>query len=161
MLRNERGAIGASGRPRANPLAYQALLGTVRTHAYRMTDAAGRDLARLYASEVGLEALGRLLHEEAAAGRPMGAHGSVAKLARATQALWAADVATDLLGEALAVGAPSLEATRKAIVMSVGHSIAGGSNEIQRNIIGERILGLHKDGGVDPTIPFNQLRLND
>lgn len=161
MLSNERATMGAGGRPGANPLAFHALTASVRAHGAGMTDAAGRGLAQLYASEIALDALGRLLHEATTVGRAMGSHGSVAKLARASLGLWAGDLATDLLGEELAVGAPSLDATRKAILRSTGYSVAGGSNEIQRNIIGERILGLPKDGGIDRTIPFNQLRLSD
>jgi hypothetical protein len=46
---------------------------------------------------------------------------------------------------------------QEALLYAPGMRIAGGSDEILRNIIAERVLGLPADIRVDKDVPFNQL----
>jgi alkylation response protein AidB-like acyl-CoA dehydrogenase len=180
MLRNERVTIGTMTASRGNPLGSESLRELAVKLGRADDPAARRRLAELHARERAVALFGRLLREEAMAGRPPGARGSVAKLAGAELGAFAASVAADVLGDALAGydsadhhgadhhgadhhGADhhgaELRAVVNAIVAVPGDAIAGGTNEIQRNIIGERVLGLAKDPGVDRVTPFNQLRV--
>jgi len=158
MLRNERVTIGASGRSRANPLAFESLAELAASRGHTDDPGVRRRLAQVYARENATRAFGRLLHERALAGIEIGATGSAAKLAGAELHLWLSDVVQELFGPELVLGGDDLASVVTSAIASPGNATAGGTNEIQRNIIAERVLGLPKDPGVDRNVPFNQLR---
>jgi alkylation response protein AidB-like acyl-CoA dehydrogenase len=160
MLRNERVTIGTMGAPRTSPLSYDSLSGLAAKLGTSTDTGLNRRLAELYVRERSIQLFGQQLREEAMAGRDPGPRGSVAKLAGAELSIFAAAVAADVLGpEAAGSDDPDVRAVLTGIIGSPAGSIAGGTNEIQRNIIGERVLGLPKDPGVDRGTPFNQLRV--
>jgi alkylation response protein AidB-like acyl-CoA dehydrogenase len=160
MLRNERVAIGTMAAPRTSPLSYDSLSGLAARLGTGADAGLSRKLAELYVRERSVRLFGRLLREEAMAGRDPGPRGSVAKLAGAELGIFASLVAADVLGPAAAASdREDVREVLNAMISAPGSSIAGGTNEIQRNIIGERVLGLPKDPGVDRSTPFNQLRV--
>jgi alkylation response protein AidB-like acyl-CoA dehydrogenase len=160
MLRHERIAIGTMGSSRTNPLAYDSLRDLAAGLGRTSDQGVRRELAELYARGRAVQLFALMLREETQAGRLPGARGSVAKLAGSDLGRFAGNVAADVLGDQLAgFDSEELHAVTTSIIAAPGSAIAGGTSEIQRNIIGERVLGLAKDPGVDRATPFNQLRV--
>jgi alkylation response protein AidB-like acyl-CoA dehydrogenase len=59
-----------------------------------------------------------------------------------------------------ATGMPGLAGVTEAALFAQGPPIYGGTDQVQRNIIGERVLGLPKEPGFDKNTPFKELPKN-
>jgi alkylation response protein AidB-like acyl-CoA dehydrogenase len=162
MLGHERVSISGGRKPKSNPLEFGSLVELARANQ-TLDDPAQRDrLVELYVHERALELFNARLRQDAAAGDPPGARGSVGKLAGALLLRRAIETAGEL-GGANVVGWDPDDARAAELGLSINAapsmSIAGGTNEIQRNIIGERILGLPKEPQVDRDVPFRELKV--
>jgi alkylation response protein AidB-like acyl-CoA dehydrogenase len=105
-------------------------------------------MAELYVRQRSLELLRARLDQQMRAGVDPRARGSVGKLAWAELDRFAIEVAAELIGiDAVAWRADAADGRRWAEALCVGLStgIAGGTNEIQRTVIGERVLGLPRE----------------
>ena len=98
-----------------------------------------------------------------AAGKPAGPEGSIGKLVGSEIARRAALLHGRIAGAHGMLNGPDSPLDGKVaeiLVSQPGQSIAGGTDEIQRNIIGERSLGLPREPAVDIDIPFRDVRTN-
>jgi alkylation response protein AidB-like acyl-CoA dehydrogenase len=92
-----------------------------------------------------------------------GPAGSVLKLFAANLHLQRSELAVELYGADAAAWRGEDEAARASSMTWLtrqGTSIMGGTNEIQRNIISERVLGMPREPAPDKDVPFNQVRTN-
>lgn len=162
MLGHERVYGGGSWGPTNDPLEFNSLVELGCAH--KVIDEPGQRerLAELYMHERVLKLFNARMQQEAAAGSPPGARGSVAKLAIAVLRRRAIDVASELVGAA-AIAWDSDDSRGEELAEGINsapsYSIAGGTDEVQHNIIGERLLGLPKEPQVDRGIPFKELKV--
>jgi alkylation response protein AidB-like acyl-CoA dehydrogenase len=121
-----------------------------------------QDIARLHILAESTKWTAQRARAAQKAGKPQGPEGSLGKLAASNIGRLAACVHTDIsANDALLTGPDSvMQGTIAEILVSTpAGSIAGGTDEIQRNIIAERVLGLPKEPRFD-TGPFRDVPRN-
>jgi alkylation response protein AidB-like acyl-CoA dehydrogenase len=121
----------------------------------RLADAWSRDEIARY---VGLRIQG-----EAARGRVPDAPMAIMKLMAAKQAKRVAELGLAIEGPYGALSgddAPSHGAWQGRFLSAPSLRIAGGSDQVQRNVIGERTLGLPPEPRVDKDVPFRDVPKN-
>jgi alkylation response protein AidB-like acyl-CoA dehydrogenase len=121
-----------------------------------------QEIARLLILARTAEWTARRARAAQARGKPQGPEGSLGKLAASNVARAASRVHTLVTGsDALLTGPDSPEdgIIAEILVSVPAISIAGGTDEIQRNIIAERVLGMDKEPRFDQG-PFRDVRRN-
>jgi len=169
-LMNERTSIGGGGGAPERGSGAIAEAVRIWRQVGGARDKSARDrLLRLWSEAEALRLTNIRASQNRRAGNP-GPEGSIAKLmfAEVNQRIY--ELCVDLLGpSALAgyeysmrrsenlglVGPPG--SSRKMFLRSRANSIEGGTSEIQRNILGERVLGLPGDVRVDKDLPWSQV----
>jgi alkylation response protein AidB-like acyl-CoA dehydrogenase len=154
-LANERVSLGAVRSLDDVPPA--AELAALARAQGRATDPSLRqDLARVWISERIVELLGERVTSAILRGQTPGPEGSIAKLCRTAYTRQAADLGAQLAGpSAIAWDGGSVAAD--ALLYTPCLSIAGGTDEVLRNVIGERVLGLPREPSTDRDRSFREL----
>ena len=179
------GGSGAAGSAFPGPKAGQLdkrvgdLVGTVRTGGTgggglnmaqsliklaqdtgRVSDPTVRqNLARMYS----LQQIGKFSSLRARAGTASAGAPNMAKLMMSDMLRLNREVGTQILGAEMMLMAPDAEhggGVQEMTLFSPGPSIYGGTDQVQRNILGERVLGLPKEPDPNKGAPFKDVPKN-
>jgi alkylation response protein AidB-like acyl-CoA dehydrogenase len=162
MLMYERVAIGSMGSGAISQPMYE-MLRDAAIASGRIDDPVVRDqLMQIYSMETTKSLVAMRTRAELKSGKAPGPGGSLGKLFGSVIAWRMREIALEIAGPGSQAWEPDQrggDMLAMAMVGSFAASIAGGTDEIQRNIIGDRVLGLPRDISVDTKVPFKDLKV--
>ncbi len=145
-----------AGRPGGS---WRHLLATAR-HLDRLGDPVLRQrLMQVYTHHRVEAWVNRRAADLRASGQPAGPEGSLGKLLWTEGMNLMGHVAAEVVGTHLVADTGEWATTEwlEHVTGAPGYRIAGGSDEVQRNIIGERVLGLGGEPRVDKDLPWKAI----
>ena len=161
VLLNERQAASGSAGALPGTTTGRSVESLIRRHAPVADPVLRQRLAQAYTEERILQITSRRAAARRRAGRGPGTEGSIVKLFYGEHAKRLQDLACDLEGpggQAWADGDRWRQNTAWSLLRVQSKTIAGGTSEIQRNILGERLLGLPKEPEADRDVPWSEVR---
>ncbi|MHA3021687.1 acyl-CoA dehydrogenase family protein [Mycobacterium sp. BMJ-28] len=158
-LMNERTALGGAMSNRVGAPGDRIIDGYRAAAAHELGDPVRRDRCIQLWTEANVVALTVARASQAVATGAEGPHGSILKLAGAEHNQRASEFILDI-GGLTGVGADTgntMTAAARGYLRARANTIEGGTSEIMRNILGERVLGLPADARVDKNIPWRDV----
>ena len=160
-LMNERASIGAGGAGGSSMASTTRLIEMVRHYGLDEDPITRQALADLIIRTKVASYTNQRAMDKIKMGQLPGPEMSIAKLALTQNMTKTAEFVANVLGPRLVAdsGEWGTYAWGQFVLGIPGMRIAGGSDEVMRNIVGERVLGLPKDAGIDSTTPFRDLKV--
>jgi alkylation response protein AidB-like acyl-CoA dehydrogenase len=159
-LMNERATVGGErGGTVAEALTPERLAALMRATGTLDDGALRRDLSVLLADLLAAGHLNRRAVRAMRAGVTPGPERSVAKLMHAQNLTRAAHFVSEVLGPRIIAdtGEWGTYAWAELLLATPALRILGGTEEVMKNILAERVLKLPKEPGIDSTSPFREL----
>jgi alkylation response protein AidB-like acyl-CoA dehydrogenase len=153
-LMNERMNLGASTAGFSYP--FDRLVELARGHGQADAPLVRQGLASVFIHERILQVLIERIMAKLGAGQVPAAEGSVMKISLADLAVEASSLGLRILGGE--GGLHEEGGPQDAFLVSRSLHIGGGTDEVQKNVIGERILGLPREPDEDRGRPFSQTK---
>ncbi len=158
-LMNERAAIGGGGGGAGGI----TQLAEMMRHFGLAQDPVYRDeLMKLHCDLTVAKLTNQRALDKIKQGQLPGPELSTAKLALTNNQTRMANLICSILGPRITAdtGEWGTFAWTQFVLGTPGMRVAGGTDEVMKNIVGERVLGLPKDPGIDSKTPFRELRTN-
>jgi len=160
-LMNERASVGGEGAGAAGRAVALPFLTELLRANGRLDDAAARRrLAELYADQAATEYLNHQALRRFRAGEQPGPEASVSKIMYGQNLTRGAHFAAEIVGPRLVAdtGEWGTFSWTELLLATPALRILGGTEEIMKNILAERVLGLPKEPSIDTKSPFRELR---
>ncbi len=160
MLMFERVAIGTGSKGGVSRPHSKRLVAEAQKRGTSTDPLVRQQLMDIYAHETAKSLGSMRTRAEMKAGKTPGPGGSLGKLHGAVIAKKMRQVIPAVVGDAVMAWSDEGDKQWSGSVLATYMStIAGGTDEIQRNIIGDRVLGLPREPSVDKSVPFNELKV--
>jgi len=160
-LMNERAAIGAGGAGGSGMVSTTRLTELLNHYGSASDPVLRQELMDLHVHLTVARLTNQRALDKIKAGQAPGPELTTAKLALTQNMTRAAEFVAHVLGPRLAAdtGEWGTYSWNQFVLGTPGMRIAGGSDEVLRNIISERVLGLPKDPGIDSKTAFRDLKV--
>lgn len=160
-LMNERASVGTEGAgPAARAISFPFLTALLRANGGLEDSANRRRLADLMANQLASSYLNRQALDHLIAGGQPGPEASVSKLMYSQNIIQATNFATEVIGPRILADTAEWGtfSWNELLLSTPALRILGGTEDIMKNILGERVLGLPKEPNADATTPYRELR---
>jgi acyl-CoA dehydrogenase len=160
-LMNERASIGTGGAGGGGGGGITRFIEMARHYGVADDPLIRQELARLYIGQKISGYTNQRAMDRIKSGQTPGPEMSLSKMALVNNMLQQQKLVGMILGAKLVVdsGEWGTFSNGQFLLGLPAMRIAGGSDEVMRNIVGERVLGLPKDVGIDTTSPFKDLKV--
>ena len=159
-LMNERASIGSNNAGDNNLIT--RVIAMVKHYGLESDPLIRRDLADIVMNYRIANMNAQRATAKAKAGQLPGPEGSIGKMVLVNNQARLVKFISHVLGPKLIAdsGEWGTFAWANFVLGTPGLRIAGGSDEVMRNIVGERVLGLPKDMGIDSRSPFKDIKVS-
>jgi acyl-CoA dehydrogenase len=161
-LMNERASIGAGGGGGGMGLAnVDRLAQMVRHFGLGDDEVTRQELAQLFIQFQVAKYTNQRALDKIKSGQAPGPELSIAKMALTANLQGTTEFVARVLGPRIIAdtGEWGTYSWGQLLMGVPGMRVAGGTDEVLRNIVGERVLGLPKEPGIDTTSPFKDLKV--